>query len=192
MAAMTCIVAVRDPGSGSIVMGADSMTAFGWSADRNNHPKIFKRESGAIPIYMGASGDVRWSDILRYSDIPNGAGHEPAHEWAVTKLVPALREAATKAGYTKKEGERETNGQMVIVVFDGDILSIGADWSVHWPAGDYWAIGCGSQFAEGALAAMEAQMPDMIAIQRAVAAIEAAIRHSIGCAHPIHIVECLP
>lgn len=187
---MTCIIAVRDKESGLVVMAADSRITIGWDASQGTNSKIIVRESGSVKVYIGVSGDTRWSDIIRYADIPDGAGHHSSHEWAVTRLVPALREAATKAGWTKKESDRESNSCAAIVVVGTDIFHLGSDWCVHWPAQDYWAIGCGAHFAEGALSAMEDCARDLPVPQRARIAVNAAIIHSAGCGAPVNVVAC--
>lgn len=188
---MTVIVAVRD--EAGVVIGADSQTMFGWEPSTGAQAKVtLRRAASGRQIYIGVSGAVRLADIVRYVSLPDGLGDRGLddHEWMVTSLVPAMRAASSAAGFTEKEKDREAHGGCMLVVTGGRIFSVGSDWSVFEPRGNYWAIGSGEAIATGTLHALSSFVPLMEADQLVRAALEAACAHSASCGAPFLIQRC--
>src|SRR5690606_37136950 len=106
-----------------------------------------------------------------------------AHEWLATAFVDAVRECLKAGGYAKKEHEVEQGG-VFMVAYDGRLFIVYSDYHVEEPAEQYGAVGCGRDYATGALHATPSEMPDL----RVRAALSAAAYHSAYVRPPFRLM----
>ena len=149
---MTCIVALQEPGSGKIWMGADRLTTLypGGTILSSGQPKIV-RVNGKILI--GCAGSAMVQNIIQCCEIPQITSEDEALSYLVLKFVPWFMGELEKRGRLGKDGDGETkiDGELLIAgvgpgVFYVDIAGSVDQW--HLP---YSAIGSGAREAMGSL-----------------------------------------
>lgn len=141
---MTCIVGlVYD---GKVYMGADSAASSGWTTRESGTPKLFRKG----PYIIGYTTSFRMGQILHHMiDLPE-AESEYDESFMVTRFVEAIRVKFKELGFTKIESNQETGGQFLVGVA-GKIYEIDSDFQVQINADGMYAIGCGANYALGAL-----------------------------------------
>jgi ATP-dependent protease HslVU (ClpYQ) peptidase subunit len=162
---MTCIVGLVDGHTAWI--GGDSAGVAGWDLSVRADEKVFRNG----PMIFGFTSSFRMGQVLRYAlTIPD---HDPRHsveQYMVTTFIDDVRTCLKTAGYATKDKEQEEGG-CFLVAYRGKIFKIGEDYQVGIPADGFTAVGCGSQFARGALFAtariMDAKARVDIALQAA-------------------------
>lgn len=185
---MTAIVAVASP-DGSVVIGGDS-------AGMDEHlslslqcePKVWRQG----PTVIGACGMFRIAQVIRFrAQMPSIDGDDDPLEWMVGPFVDALREALTVGGAltiwddTSKE---ELGDAGLVVGVAGRVFEVYDDFGIGELVHGYGTMGCGSDFALGALVATEGRP----AVKRVRVALEAAERHSGGVSGPFTIIVLPP
>jgi ATP-dependent protease HslVU (ClpYQ) peptidase subunit len=156
---MTCIVGLSE--NGTVYIGADSASASGWEVRASNTPKVFRRG----PFIIGYTTSFRMGQILHYQvDLPEAETYD--EEYMVTKFIEAIRTKFKELGFSKIDSNEETGGTFLVGVA-GHIYEIADDFQVQSFADGICAIGCGSSYALGAMAALKST-PASDRIERAL------------------------
>ena len=145
---MTTIVGVVK--NGHVILGADSLVTSGVRKHiHSKMPKIINNNGYLI----GGAGDVEACDILMYMwipPVPTIAQRKNLYKYMITEIVPSMREALEENGYKPDTSDKEA-GFETLIAFDGELFSIGDDFSVLMDETGIYGVGSGSPFALGAL-----------------------------------------
>ena len=179
---MTCIVAAVEK-DGTIYMGGDTAgVTYSYGMISQVEPKVFQRGE----YVMGYTSSFRMGQILEHKFNPPSI---PKHLetsltcFMVNNFVDALRACFKEAGWSQIKDNREQGGTF-LVGCRGNVFIIEEEFNVLRMTGDISAVGCGGDFALGALHATEGQN----AYDRVLIALEAAQRLSAGVRAPFHII----
>ena len=171
---MTAIVGITDGLKAHL--GADSGSFRGW--DRHIVPggKLFT-VGGAV---VGLAGYAVDGQIIRhFVAVADPEPGDDIEQWAVRILVPALRDALKARGRVTVKDAVETWDSECLVAIRDRILRVGQNFHVAQRDDGLYAIGCGADFALGALHATEGESR-----ARLHAALRAAEYYSAGVAAP--------
>lgn len=144
---MTCIVGLVE--HGSVWMGADSLSGdtAQWHVTTERTPKVFQRGD----LLIGFTTSWRMGQLLRWKlTVPAHPDGQDAHEWMATAFVDAVRDCLKAGGFAKKENEVEQGGQF-LVGYRGRLFCVWGDYHVAEPDEAYASVGCGYDYALGAL-----------------------------------------
>jgi ATP-dependent protease HslVU (ClpYQ) peptidase subunit len=176
---MTCIVAVRD--KRGVVMGGDSCAAFpGWEVTAMRDRKVFR--NGAFVI--GYTDSFRMGQLLEFMLKPGDPPRREAdlRRFMVVDFAERVREVVKTGGYARIENNTEGGGQFIVAV-RGRLFLFEPAFDVVEPAEPFLAVGCGQNFALGALRALP---PRMSAQARCAVALRVAADSSGGVMPPFH------
>lgn len=176
---MTCIVAIKD--KGRVWIGGDSAGVAGLNVTIRADEKVF--ENG--DFIMGFCGSFRMGQLLRYAfNPPKRHADTDIYKYMVTDFVDAVRSCLKNGGVAEKHNDAEKGG-FFLVGYEGRLFEIESDYQVGESIEAYSAIGCGGEYAYGALAASEGQKPEA----RIKIALAAAEKFSAGVRAPFHILN---
>lgn len=194
---MTCIVGIAV--NGAVLIGADSMAGDGhWNRRVRADRKVFKNGE----LIFGFTSSFRMGQLLEHglTPPPIQEGMEP-YAYAVKLLIPEIRNTLRAGGFMKTENGVETGGTF-LVGFRGALFEIDDDFQVAQSTEHFEAVGCGAQYAMGAmhiaydLAFRQPRKRDEVWASDAEVArhvlqqgLEAASRFSAGVAGPFHFVQ---
>lgn len=180
---MTCIVGVIQ--EATVWMGADSAGVSGWDLAVRVDQKLFRK--GAFLI--GFTDSFRIGQVLRYHlDLPEHPDGMDAHEYMVTRFIPAARECLKTAGVAKKSNEQEEGGTF-LVGYGGRLFAVHSDYQVAENDRSFAAVGCGAQIAIGA---MEVTNGNLDPKERILVALRAAESWCAGVRGPFLVESLLP
>lgn len=172
---MSVVIAVKD--KDRVVLGADKQTSTGSNKD-HTCTKIWEVTDlpGAV---MGGVGSARVSQIIQYSHIidKNSLDAEPTTEFVVCALAPVILATLADAGIEVKPTDDSGCPIMpnaFIFAFKNKAWMIWNDLSVT-EIEDYFAIGSGSEVANGVLYATKGKNP----FERIVTSIDAAAESTL-------------
>jgi ATP-dependent protease HslVU (ClpYQ) peptidase subunit len=181
---MTCIVGIKS--ERGVLIGGDTQGSGGWNQRDRMDDKVFLLGKHRR-VAVGFTSSYRMGQILRFHlTLPDLDSDLDPYEWAVTRFVPAAREALKAHGYVKIENSREESGTFLLAVRDR-LFSVHDDFQVAEVAAPYNACGCGEEYAMGALHAVE-KMKGAPRWKLRVA-LEAAARWSNGVGSRVTFVE---
>jgi ATP-dependent protease HslVU (ClpYQ) peptidase subunit len=175
---MTCIAALVH--NGTVHMGGDSAGVGGYDLTLRADPKVFVHGVHVI----GFTTSFRMGQIIQYhAEIPDPAkGCNDLMEHMVTKFIPAVRTALKKHAYTKVDNNREEGGTFLVGVYS-HLFMVGSDFQVGESLAGIDAVGCGADYALGAMAAAPQRKP----IKRLELALGIAEKFSAGVRRPFII-----
>jgi len=186
---MSCIVGLAD--GDKVWMGADSASASedNWAMRRVKAPKVFSLRIGETDhrLLIGYTSSFRMGQILQHhleiaGDVIPFAGGE---QWYLIKrFIPLVRRILREQRFTKVESNQEEGGVFLVGMM-GHVFRVDIDFHVNESLDGYEAIGCGADFALGALwSASNALMDAVPALKEAL---QAAAHFSAGVVEPFHI-----
>ena len=148
---MSLVIGYRDYADGSVWMAGDGLVTFGCAQIEALKVRAFFGGR----LLVGTTGLHRVNNVVLDQYVPTLMPQtETAYAFAL-RFSEGLRRVAKEAGVmtTGKEGQEDA-GSRVLLGYDGRLFGIASDFSVieHAP---WWAIGCGCEWAEGALAALD-------------------------------------
>jgi ATP-dependent protease HslVU (ClpYQ) peptidase subunit len=159
---MTCVVGLVH--KRRVYIGADAAAVQGWTRRQSRVCKVFRRG----PFLMGYTTSFRMGQLLEHHlEVPKQHADQSDMSYLVTNFIESVRALLKEKGFTKIESNSEKGGQF-LVGYRGRLYSIESDFQVGVLADDFDAIGSGSDFALGALRALE-RMPPVPRIKRALA-----------------------
>lgn len=143
---MTTVIAAKDM-KGRVVFAWDTQVTSG-VRPKNGVEKVFANG----PVIFGVSGTVRTLNVLRYMDVPP-RGKGDTRKWIVRALIPAIIKSLKDVDAVLMEDSQANTESHVIIAVDGVVGYLGSDLSFVEDEMGIYAVGSGSQFALGALAA---------------------------------------
>jgi ATP-dependent protease HslVU (ClpYQ) peptidase subunit len=171
---MTCVVAIKK--DGVVYMGADSAGSAGFNIRTRVDPKIHI----VGPYILGFTSSFRMGQLLGHAfEPPVRDSATPVDKFMSTIFIDAIRKCLKDGGWASKSNETEAGGNF-LVGYEGRIFNIFSDYQVGETALDYEAIGCGEEFAMGALFACKVKDPEA----KIKVALEAAEHFSCGVRGP--------
>lgn len=175
---MTCIAGlVHD---GRVYMGGDSAGVSGMDLHIRADEKVFNLGPSMV---LGFTSSFRMGQLLRYRlEAKPPDGDEDLHRWMCTEFVDRVRAVLADGGFRKRENEVEHGGDFLVGV-RGTLFGIAEDFQVTHDRASFAAVGCGAEFARGALYASPRVMP----AQKIIHALEAAEAMSAGVRGPFCI-----
>ncbi len=178
----TCIVAVKTERDG-IWLGADSAgTGAGYCQFEMRTPKIFRNGSCLI----GYTSSFRMGQLLQYKlTVPLRKTSQDRDHFMIHDFTEAVRTCLKDGGYTKVKDEHHEGGTF-IVVYDGEIYKIQDDYACLMLADPFVAVGCGEDFALGALYTVKTLSKESVLL-----ALRAASRLSAGVGPPFYLRNSL-
>ena len=149
---MSLVIGYRDYADGSVWMASDGLATFGCA--QVEVVKVRRYDNGSVLV--GTTGLHRLNNVILDLYAPTmGSPHgEHPYDFAL-RFAQDLRLRCKDAGVltTNKEGQEDMGGR-VLLGYAGSLFGISSDFAVieHAP---WWAIGCGCEWAEGALATLD-------------------------------------
>jgi ATP-dependent protease HslVU (ClpYQ) peptidase subunit len=161
-----------------VYIGVDSASVQGWVRRATNLRKVFRRG----PFLMGYTTSFRMGQLLEHElEVPRQADNESDMSFMVTKFVESARGLMKDKGFSKIESNAETGGQF-LVGYRGRLYSVQNDFQVGEMTEGMDAIGSGSDFALGAMKALE----DLPPKRRINKSLEIAAHFNMGVCGPFH------
>lgn len=173
---MTCIVGVAD--GKRVWIGGDSAATSGWDLTIRTDPKVF--ENG--PMVFGFTSSFRMGQLLHHRLVVPKQGDENDHRWLCTTFIDSVRQCLKDGGFARTESGEDKGGDF-LVGYRGHLYRVASDYQVAESADQYDAVGCGGDFALGAMRATKGP-PN----RRITEALSAAEHFSAGVAGPFRIV----
>lgn len=183
---MTVIVGfVKDR---AVWMGGDSQGSNGWDKMHRVDKKVFERHG----IVYGFTSSYRMGQILQYHSTKVTIDKEDVFGSVVTKLVPMWKKILIEHGFAKTENGAVTSGVFMVGIGDR-LFTIDSDMQVAESHDRYAAVGCGAQYALGAMHIQTMYGVDgdhnITPHEYVRNAIEAAIKFSNGCGGTIDVIN---
>lgn len=174
---MTCIAGFVE--GDTVWMGGDSAGVAGWALTVRADQKVFR--SGAM--VFGFAGSFRMGQLLRHAfRIPDHDPRVAVEKYMAVTFVDAVRECLKSHGWAERVNEQERGGHF-LVGYRGRLFSVQSDYQVGETVDGFDAIGCGEDFARGALFAT----PHLRGQERLELALRSAERQSAGVRGPFHV-----
>lgn len=181
---MTCIVGVED--EVGVLIGGDSAGVAGYAITVRSDTKVFERDGYAI----GFAGSFRVGQLVHYQLSLPRLDTWDVDAFMVTRFVPALRDCMRAHGQLAVENGVESMEGFLLVGLAGRLYSVECDFQVGRQEEDgYYALGCGDEYAVGALHAL-ADYEDLTPQDRVEAALNAAEYNSAGVVGPFRYAYC--
>ena len=191
---MTCIVGMLNPQDGNIIIGGDSAAVTGMEIQVEKQPKIFKNGE----FIFGCTTSFRMIQLLKFQFQPpviehGGTGFTSASKQApvdiyaymCTKFVDELRNCFKVGGILDTQNGIEHGGTF-LVGYKERLFRINSDFYVMETLDGFDAVGCGQQYALGAMKQLESTK---LSVQAKLAqALETAAHFSGGVVGPFHFV----
>lgn len=160
-------------------MGGDSAAANGW----RTRPTALRKVFCLGDFIIGYTSSFRMGQILQYHlDVRQQEADEPDERYMVVAFVDAVRTCLKDKGYTRIDSNQEEGGEFM-VGYRSKLYVIQSDFQVQRYAEPFTAVGCGEDYALGALAVTERMKPE----KRVLAALKAADRFSNGVCAPFYV-----
>jgi len=182
---MTCIVGIVS-GADVLIAGDSAGVDPAYRMTVRRDQKVFRKvgEGGQVAV-VGFTTSFRMGQILRYClEIPHLAEGRDVMEWAVVELIPAMMEAF-RSGRWSKTNDHAEGGDLLFGIA-GRLFHICADFQVAEPDTGMAAVGCGADFALGAMFASRTAED---AVQVLLEGLDAASHFSAGVIGPFHVVR---
>ena len=142
---MTCIIGLVY--GDNVYIGGDSAAVAGFEVRRTKQPKVFRLGEMAI----GYTTSFRMGQLLQYNVcMEQPADGQDLMEYMVHDFVELVRNCFKEHGFTKVENNQESSGTF-LVGFRGRLFSIEDEFQVCENNDGIEAIGCGRQYALGAI-----------------------------------------
>jgi len=176
---MTCIVGIET--KDGVIMGGDSGSSNGYDYTATRLKKVFRRGL----FLIGYTSSFRMGQILQYRlEVKKKPKDQDDLEYLATIFIDAVRKCLKDGGYKKTENEVEEGGTF-LVGYNGKLYYVGSDFQVNSTRNGFDSVGCGKDFAKGALFASVGLPPK----KRVKQALKAAGHFSTGVCGPYHIIE---
>ena len=176
---MTCIIGLVS--EDRVYVGADSASVdvHGLVTRPTLVPKVFKRG----PFLIGYTTSFRMGQLLEHwLDVPPKPAGQKGQEYMVKEFAEKVRELFKEKGFSAVKDSKERGGSF-IVGYDGHLYTIHDDFQVAELADGFDDVGCGEDFALGAMAALGGLKP----AQRIKRSLEIASYFSAGVCAPFRV-----
>lgn len=179
---MTCIVGYIDRENRRVIIGGDSAASGANNYFIRKDPKVF--ENGDFII--GGTTSFRMLQLLRFSFNPPAVTKD-IYEYMCTDFVSSVRQCFADNGFLRKGVAGDEEGGAFLVGYSDRLFKIEDDFQVGENALGFDAVGCGADFALGALSAMRSFDPSPK--EMVLRALESAESLSLGVNKPFVICE---
>ena len=178
---MTCIIGLSE--NNKVYIGGDSASGDNnsWTVRATTIEKVFR----CSPFLMGCSTSFRMIQLLHYclKDLPE-QNESNDMAYMVKVFVEHVRQLFSEKGFSKIDDNEETGGEF-LVGYHNQLYLVGSDFQVNGNQDGLDAIGCGANFALGAMKALEHFPPK----ERILKSLEIAAYFSGGVMPPFVIEE---
>ena len=144
---MTCIVGSVDKKNNSVVIGGDSASSGGSNIFVRKDPKVFNNGE----FIIGCTTSFRMIQLLRFSFIPPDINSKEIYEYMCTDFITAVRTCFKDGGYLQTYTAGDEKGGNFLVAYKNRLFKIETDFQVAENLNGIDAVGCGADFALGAL-----------------------------------------
>ena len=181
---MTCIVAMIDPKTNTVVVGGDTLSvdAHNLSCGPRSDEKVFRNG----PYVIGYTTSFRMGQLLRYNDLPVPDTWD-VNRFMVTTFIDAVRGIGEAKGFMSKNDGHDQFGTF-IVGFEDKLYIVYDDLQVAVNADGLAACGCGQDLALGAARAL-IDNTDLSPEEVVLEALKAASIYSAGVRGPYTIMS---
>jgi ATP-dependent protease HslVU (ClpYQ) peptidase subunit len=178
---MTCIVGIEL--NGTAYIGGDSAGVSGLDVTKRADAKVFQIGD----MLFGFTSSFRMGQILRYKlSIPSQKIQQDDYAYMCTDFIDSVISTLEANGFSKIR-ENEKIGGTFIVAYKNKIYVIYDDFQVSQSLNGYASVGCGSDYALGAITALISNSDDGKDI--ALKALEIAAMHSAGVCEPFTVLS---
>ena len=184
---MTCIIAYKQ--DGKVYMAGDSAGVAGHDIRTRKDPKVFVNQGMAY----GFTTSFRMGQILMNFNRPKHAidSTEPIsdYQYLTGLFMDAIIKEFRDKGYAK-EKDSQISGGNFLIGYHGEIYEICDDFQVGIVDSDFACVGCGENYAYGAMEALEKQTHLINDPQRLLEeALDIVNLYSAGVCPPFNIVS---
>jgi len=174
---MTCVIGLVE--KARVYIGVDSAAVSGWTRRETSVRKVFRRG----PFLVGYTTSFRMGQLLEHQlKVPKQASGAADMAYMVNQFIEAARKLLKERGFSKVEANNESGGQF-LVGYRGRLYSIESDFQVGEMSEGFDAVGSGSEFALGAMKALE-RLPPGRRIRRSL---EIAAHFNMGVCPPFYV-----
>jgi len=186
---MTCIVGYVDKESGLVYIGGDSGAVAENFLMPRKEAKVFRRGD----FIFGYCGSFRMGNLLEFSFVPPESEVYDRH-YMCTTFVNALRKCFLEGGVAEVENNVETGGSFLVATGD-TLYEVDEDYNIGEYITHFFSVGIGSEFAMGAMHAIEeidsiiAPTKRLSAEEKVILALESASAYTGSVCGPHHVVN---
>ena len=176
---MTCALGLAV--DGKVYIGADSASVDGWETRQTALPKVFRRD-GFLIAYTTS---FRMGQLLQHHvAIPLQAEDCDDMSYMVCTFIESVRGCLKDCGFSEVDNNQESGGSF-LVGYRGRLYSVAPDFQVNEMAAGVDAIGCGRQYALGAIRVLRHLPPE----ERIARALDVAAHYSGAVIPPFNILS---
>lgn len=178
---MTCIVGFVHKETKKVIIGADSAGVAGSHITMRKDTKIFKNGE----FIIGCTSSFRMIQLLQFSFKP--VVHEKEiFEYMCTDFIEGVRNCFKEGGFIQKGKRGDDLGGQFLVGFKDRLFKVDEDFQVGESLNGMDAVGCGCEFALGALHILS----DMYLLpeEKVLRALKTAELFSTGVSYPFNIL----
>jgi len=180
---MTCIVGYET--KNNVYIGGDSAGVSGSDITVRADEKIFKNGE----FIFGFTSSFRMGQILRYSFVPSKRKiNITDDEYLYTDFIDEVIKIFKKNGYAKVDSN-QVEGGVFLFGYKNKLYYVGSDFQIGKSTKEYESVGCGDNYALGALYALEKTKLDIE--QKIKVALETAEEFSTGVRRPFKLIDNL-
>lgn len=173
---MTCIIGLVE--KNKVFIGADSACISGWNIAECD--KLFQHGE----LLFGYSGLLRDLQIIKYGvDFPLQVTDQDDFGYIVGVVANTIRITLKNNGAAVVTDNQERSESGCIIGYKGNLYTIDSSYSVLQSKDSLCAIGCGAEYALGAMSALEGVPPK----KRIRQALKIASRYSVGVSAPFNV-----
>lgn len=177
---MTCIIGSID--KGRVYIGADSAGVAGLDICVRKDVKVFK----VGKFLFGCTTSFRMIQILQYSFKPKPQPKQvDTHAYMCTLFIDEVRDLFRKHGFLMNDKGVDKGG-CFLVGYKGRLFTVDSDYQVGENQDGFASLGCGGDYAIGAILAMNTKIPVKHRILRAL---EISEYRSAGVRRPFKIMS---
>ncbi len=190
---MTCIVGMLNPNGGNVIIGGDSAAVSGIDVQLEKQPKVFRNGD----FIFGCTTSFRMIQLLKFQFEPpviekSGPGFSISkrgdidiYAYMCTKFVDEIRNVFKAGGILNTQNGMD-NGGTFLVAYKERLFRINSDFYVMETVDGFDSVGCGEQYALGALKNLETvDIPVQEKLERAL---QTSAHFSGGVVAPFHYV----
>src|SRR5659263_255408 len=178
---MTCIVGMVDKISNRVIIGGDSASSGGSNVFIRKDSKVFVNGE----FIIGCTSSFRMIQLLRFSFKPPEIDSKEIYEYMCTDFINAVRICFKEGGYLQKCTDGDEKGGSFLVAYKNRLFKIEEDFQVAENLNGIDAVGCGADFALGALYSLAKQ--DIPMKDKVLMALEASEFLALGVCKPFVI-----
>lgn len=180
---MTCIVGYLDKKNKIVTIGGDSAGVSDLNIIIRKDKKVFR----VGDFVIGCTSSFRMIQLLRFSFKPPEIKSKSIYQYMCTDFINEVKECFKNGGYLQKYEDGDDKGGTFLVGYKNRLFKVDNDFQVAESSNGIDAIGCGSDYALGALYSLSKQ--DITARQKVVKSLEAAAFFSAGVCKPF-VITC--